>query len=75
MGESWHDDGMLMKKKNTFYDFVDSAPVVDRRRWTNKDRLMIEGASAGGLLLGPSRTCGPICSAPVHAGVHPSWMS
>ena len=25
MGESWHDDGMLMKKKNTFYDFVDSA--------------------------------------------------
>ncbi len=25
MGETWHDDGMLMKKKNTFYDFVDSA--------------------------------------------------
>ena len=25
MGEAWHDDGMLMKKKNTFHDFIDSA--------------------------------------------------
>ena len=32
MGEAWHDDGMLMKKKNTFFDFIDCAGVPGRRR-------------------------------------------
>ena len=32
MGEAWHDDGMLMKKKNTFHDFIDSAEVADRQQ-------------------------------------------
>ncbi len=52
MGEPWHDDGMLMKKKNTFYDFIDSAEYLIREQWTSKDRLVIEGGSAGGLLMG-----------------------
>ena len=30
MGEKWHDDGMLMHKKNTFYDFIDSAEYLIR---------------------------------------------
>ena len=52
MGEAWHDDGMLMKKKNTFHDFIDSALWLCAHGWTSKDRLVIEGASAGGLLMG-----------------------
>jgi oligopeptidase B len=52
MGESWHDDGMLMKKKNTFFDFVDCAQHLAAEKWTSPDRLLIEGGSAGGLLMG-----------------------
>ncbi len=52
MGEQWREDGMLMKKKNTFNDFIDCAEYLVRTKWTSKDRLVIEGRSAGGLLLG-----------------------
>jgi oligopeptidase B len=52
MGEAWHDDGMLMKKKNTFFDFVDCALHLVQEKWTAADRLLIEGGSAGGLLVG-----------------------
>jgi oligopeptidase B len=52
MGEAWHDDGMLMKKKNTFFDFVDCAEYLVKEKWTSADRLLIEGGSAGGLLIG-----------------------
>jgi oligopeptidase B len=52
MGEAWHDDGMLMKKKNTFFDFVDCAEQLVKDGWTSKDGLLIEGGSAGGLLMG-----------------------
>jgi oligopeptidase B len=52
MGWQWRLDGMLMKKKNTFFDFVDTAEYLTKERWTSKDRLVIEGGSAGGLLMG-----------------------
>jgi oligopeptidase B len=52
MGEQWREDGMLMKKKNTFNDFVDCARYLVNENWTSKDRLVIEGGSAGGLLMG-----------------------
>ncbi len=52
MGEAWHDDGMLMKKKNTFFDFIDCAEFLVKQKWTSPDRLLIEGGSAGGLLIG-----------------------
>ena len=52
MGEQWREDGMLMKKKNTFNDFVDSAQYLVQEKWTTPDRLVIEGGSAGGLLMG-----------------------
>ena len=52
MGWQWRLDGMLMKKKNTFYDFVDCAEYLVREKWTSKERLAIEGGSAGGLLMG-----------------------
>ena len=52
MGELWREDGMLMKKKNTFNDFVDSAQYLVDHNWTNSSKLVIEGGSAGGLLMG-----------------------
>jgi oligopeptidase B len=52
MGEQWREDGMLMKKKNTFYDFVDCAEYLIKDKWTTSQRLVIEGGSAGGLLIG-----------------------
>ncbi len=52
MGEKWREDGMLLKKKNTFWDFIDCAEYLIAGKWTSKDRLVIEGGSAGGLLMG-----------------------
>jgi oligopeptidase B len=69
MGESWHHDGMLMKKKNTFFDFVDSADWLITNGWTNKDHLMIEGGSAGGLLMGAVTNLRPDLFHAVHAAV------
>jgi oligopeptidase B len=69
MGEKWHDDGMLMKKKNTFYDFVDSAEFLIKEKWTSKDRLVIEGGSAGGLLMGAVVNLRPDLFRAVHAAV------
>jgi oligopeptidase B len=69
LGEGWHDDGMLMKKKNTFFDFIDSAEWLIANGWTNKDRLVIEGGSAGGLLIGAVTNMRPDLFAAVHAAV------
>lgn len=69
MGEKWHDDGMLMKKKNTFYDFIDSAEWLIKEKWTNKGGLMIEGGSAGGLLMGAVVNYRPDLFRAVHSAV------
>jgi len=69
LGEQWREDGMLMKKKNTFFDFIDSAEFLIHEKWTSKDGLVIEGRSAGGLLMGAAVNLRPDLFRAVHAGV------
>jgi oligopeptidase B len=69
MGEHWHDDGMLMKKKNTFTDFIDSAEFLVREKWTSPGQLVIQGGSAGGLLMGAVVNMRPDLFRAVHAAV------
>jgi oligopeptidase B len=69
MGEPWHDDGMLLKKKNTFSDFIASAEWLITNRWTSTDRLVIEGRSAGGLLMGAVVNMRPDLFKAAHAAV------
>jgi oligopeptidase B len=52
LGEEWRDAGRMMKKINTFTDFIDSADYLVKGKYTSSDRLVIQGGSAGGLLMG-----------------------
>jgi oligopeptidase B len=69
MGEQWHDDGKLMNKKNTFNDFIDCAEYLIQQKWTSRDRLLIEGGSAGGLLMGAVVNMRPDLFRAVHLAV------
>jgi oligopeptidase B len=52
LGKRWHDDGRMLNKRNTFTDFVACADAVVAAGYTSSERLVIEGGSAGGLLMG-----------------------
>jgi len=52
LGEKWRQEGRMFKKLNTFNDFVDSADYLIKNKYTSPDRLVIQGGSAGGLLMG-----------------------
>ena len=52
MGEEWREQGRMMKKLNTFYDFIDCADFLVKNKYTSTNRLVIQGGSAGGLLVG-----------------------
>jgi oligopeptidase B len=52
LGRQWYEDGKLLKKKNTFTDFIDCAEYLVREGYTRPERLYIQGGSAGGLLIG-----------------------
>lgn len=52
MGRQWYEDGKLLKKKNTFTDFIDCAEHLIKEGYTNSDQLFAMGGSAGGLLMG-----------------------
>jgi oligopeptidase B len=69
MGEQWREDGMLMKNKNTFFDFIDCAEFLIGKKWTSSAGLVIEGRSAGGLLMGAVVNLRPGLFKAVHAAV------
>jgi len=52
LGEKWRQEGRMLKKLNTFYDFIDSADWLIKNKYTSPDRLVIQGGSAGGMLMG-----------------------
>jgi oligopeptidase B len=52
MGRWWYEDGKLLKKKNTFYDFIDCGDYLVEQKFTSPDKMFAMGGSAGGLLMG-----------------------
>ncbi|MGA0164288.1 MAG: S9 family peptidase [Bdellovibrionota bacterium] len=52
MGRPWYEKGKLFNKKNTFYDFIDSAEFLIKENWSSPEKLYAMGGSAGGLLMG-----------------------
>ncbi|WP_338838723.1 S9 family peptidase [Flavobacterium ginsenosidimutans] len=52
LGRQWYEDGKLLKKKNTFTDFIDCSKFVIDQKYTSPEHLYAEGGSAGGLLMG-----------------------
>ena len=52
MGKRWHDDGRMLRKMNTFTDFIDCAEFLVAQRYAARDRIAAQGGSAGGLLMG-----------------------
>ncbi len=52
LGKPWHDAGKMMVKMNTFTDFIACSEHLIKENYTSKDKLIITGGSAGGLLMG-----------------------
>jgi len=52
MGRDWYENGKLLKKKNTFYDFIDCGKFLTANNYTSSEHLYAMGGSAGGLLTG-----------------------
>ena len=52
LGESWHEDAMQLKKKNTFNDFIACAEHLIENKYTSKGKIIAEGSSGGGLVMG-----------------------
>ena len=52
LGRQWYEDGKLLNKKNTFFDFLDCSKYLIQKQYTSADHLYAFGGSAGGLLMG-----------------------
>jgi oligopeptidase B len=52
LGRAWYESGKLLNKKNTFFDFIDTAKFLIAKNYTSSQHLYAEGGSAGGLLMG-----------------------
>jgi oligopeptidase B len=52
MGREWYEDGKVLKKKNTFTDFITCAQYLVDQKYTSADKLFANGGSAGGMLMG-----------------------
>jgi oligopeptidase B len=69
LGRQWYEDGKLMKKKNSFTDFIDVSEYLIQQKYTNPDKLFAQGGSAGGLLMGAVVNMRPDLYQGVHAAV------
>ena len=69
LGRRWYDEGKLLRKRNTFTDFVACARHLVEAGWTTADRLVAEGGSAGGLLMGAVANLAPDAFAGIVADV------
>ena len=69
MGRWWYEDGKLLKKKNTFTDFIDCARYLIYEGYTSPERLVARGRSAGGLLMGAISNLEPELFGGIVAGV------
>ena len=69
MGRQWYEDGKLLHKRNTFTDFVDCARHLIDNGYTTPDRIVAEGGSAGGLLMGAVANLAPELFAGILADV------
>jgi len=69
MGRQWYEDGKLLKKKNTFTDFIDCGDYLVKEGYVAKDKLFAEGGSAGGLLMGAVMNMKPELWRGIIAGV------
>ncbi|HEX8548507.1 MAG TPA: S9 family peptidase [Cytophagaceae bacterium] len=69
MGGQWYNDGKMMKKKNTFYDFIDCGKYLLDNRYAAPDKLFAQGGSAGGLLMGAVANMAPKQYKGIHAAV------
>lgn len=66
MGRHWYDDGKMMKKMNTFTDFIACADHLVKEKYGDRQKLVIQGGSAGGLLVGATVNLRPdVCKAAV----------
>jgi oligopeptidase B len=59
MGRDWYENGKLLKKKNTFTDFIDVTEYLVKYGYAAKDKVVAEGGSAGGLLMGAITNMAP----------------
>ncbi|HLR83869.1 MAG TPA: prolyl oligopeptidase family serine peptidase, partial [Nocardioidaceae bacterium] len=59
MGRRWYEGGRMLTKRNTFTDFIACARALVADKWTSHERLVAEGGSAGGLLMGAVANLAP----------------
>jgi oligopeptidase B len=69
MGRNWYEDGKLLKKKNTFYDFIDCGKYLIDSKFTSSEHMYATGGSAGGLLMGAVMNMQPELFNGIIAGV------
>lgn len=59
MGRAWYDQGRLLNKKNTFTDFIAVTRHLVREKYAARDKVFVQGGSAGGLLMGAIANLAP----------------
>ena len=69
LGRSWYDDGKMFNKKNTFWDFIDSAKYLAKTNYVDENKIFAMGGSAGGLLMGAVANMEPKLFKGIIAGV------